>query len=60
MKNGISFTVELAAADDYIPYQEEIMDLSIKEFGALPHITILRDDRKRRTRSFYQNIIWKN
>ena len=45
-KNGISFTVELAAADDYIPYQEEIMDLSIKEFGALPHITILRDDRK--------------
>ena len=45
-KNGISFTVELAAADDYIPYQEEIIDLSIKEFGAMPHITILRDDRK--------------
>ena len=44
--SGISFTVELAASDDYIPYQEEIIELCENKFGAKPHITILRDDRK--------------
>lgn len=44
--NGISFTVELAASDDYIPYQDEIIELCENQFNGKPHITILRDDRK--------------
>ena len=57
--SGISFTVELAASDDYIPYQEEIIELCENKFGAKPHITILRDDRKP-VLIYFLNLIWMN
>lgn len=40
--NGISFTVEITPSDEYIPYIEEIKEKSLKEIGALPHITVCR------------------
>ena len=46
---GASITIEMVGADIYIPYIQEIKEYSIKNFGALPHITIARDDRNNRT-----------
>ncbi len=43
---GASFTVELVADDTYIDYIDEIKEFSIEKFGALPHVTIARDDSK--------------
>ena len=40
--NGISFTVEITPSDEYIPYIPEIKEKSLKEIGALPHITVCR------------------
>lgn len=42
---GSSATIEITPADDVIPYIDEIKDFSMKKFGALPHLTICRDDR---------------
>ena len=42
---GASANIELAPSDELIPYIEEIKEFSIKNFGALPHLTILRNDR---------------
>lgn len=42
---GASANIEMAPSDDVIPYIEEIKDFCIKEFHALPHLTIVRDDR---------------
>ena len=42
---GASVTVEITPEDDLIPYIEEVKEYSIKEFGALPHITVARDER---------------
>lgn len=41
---GASFTVEITPSDELIPYIEEIKEFSLKHFGALPHITIARDE----------------
>lgn len=41
---GASFTVELTADDNLLPQIEDIKEFSIKHFGALPHITIARDE----------------
>lgn len=41
---GISFTVEITPHDELIPYIDEIKNFSIKNFGALPHITVARDN----------------
>lgn len=43
-KAGIAVSVEITPEDELIPYIEEIKELSVKEFGALPHITIARKD----------------
>ena len=43
---GASATVEMVASDIYLPYLDEIKEYSLKNFGALPHITIPRNDRK--------------
>lgn len=42
---GASANIEITPSDELIPYIDEVMRFSMKEFGALPHITIARDDR---------------
>lgn len=42
---GASANVEITPNDELIPYIDEIKEFSMKNFGALPHITIARDDR---------------
>lgn len=42
---GASANIELAPSDELIPYIDEVKAYSLKNFGALPHLTILRDDR---------------
>lgn len=42
---GASACVEVTPSDELIPYIDELKDFSLKNFGALPHITIARDDR---------------
>ena len=44
---GASACVEITPSDELIPYIDEVKDFSLKNFGALPHITIARDDRTR-------------
>ncbi len=46
MKNsGCSYTIEITPSDELVPYIDEIKQYSLEKFGALPHITIARDDR---------------
>lgn len=40
-----SFSLELGASDDFIEHLDDIKRISIEKVGALPHITLLRDDR---------------
>ena len=42
---GASANVEITPSDELIPYIDEVKEFSLKKFGALPHITIARDDR---------------
>ncbi len=42
--SGISFSIEITPHDELIPYIEEIKQFSIKNFGALPHITVARNE----------------
>lgn len=42
---GASANIEITPSDELVPYIEEVMDFSMEQFGALPHITIARDDR---------------
>lgn len=42
--NKISFTIEITPHDELINYIDEIKDFSIKNFGALPHITVARNE----------------
>ncbi len=42
---GCSVTVELAPSDDLVPYINEIKEFSLNKLGALPHLTVTRDDR---------------
>jgi len=44
---GCSFTVEMTPNDELESHIDDIKDLSIKEFGALCHLTIARNDRKK-------------
>lgn len=41
---GASITVEITPTDELIPYIEEVKEYCISNFGALPHLTIARDD----------------
>jgi hypothetical protein len=41
---GASFTIEITPSDELESYIDEIKEFSMKHFGALPHITIPRDD----------------
>lgn len=42
---GASANIEITPTDELIPYIEELKEFSLKQFGALPHLTIARDDR---------------
>jgi uncharacterized protein YutD len=45
IKNSqISYTIEITPHDELIEYIDEIKRFSLKEFGALPHITVARND----------------
>jgi len=43
-KSGASFVVEITPCDELIPYIDEIKRISLEKLGALPHITIPRDE----------------
>lgn len=42
---GASANIEITPSDELIPFIDEVKGFAQKEFGALPHITIARDDR---------------
>ncbi len=42
---GASVNIEITPSDDLIPYLDEVKEFSLKNFGALPHLSIARDDR---------------
>lgn len=44
---GISFTVEITPDDGYIPYIPEMKEICLERLGALPHVTVARDERVR-------------
>ena len=41
---GVSFSIEITPHDELIEYIDEIKEFSLKNFGALPHITVARED----------------
>ena len=42
---GASANIEITPSDELIPYIDEVKEVSMKNFGALPHLTIARNDR---------------
>ena len=44
--HNCSANIEITPDDELIPYIDEVKTFSLKEFGALPHLSIARDDRK--------------
>lgn len=46
-ESGISFTLEATPSDELIPHIEDMKRICIERVGALCHITIARDDRKK-------------
>lgn len=40
----ISYTVEITPHDELIPYIDEVKAFSLKNFGALPHISVARNE----------------
>ena len=60
---GVSFTVEITPHDELIPYIDEIKNVSLKNFGVLPHITVARNEATKKiellskySRENYKNI----
>jgi len=43
--NGISFTLEITPCDELVPHIEDIKKMCVEKAGALPHITIARDEK---------------
>ncbi len=41
---GCSFTLELTPSDEAIPYIEDIKKVAVENLGAIPHVTIARDE----------------
>lgn len=41
---GVSYTIEITPHDELVPYIEEIKTFCLKRFGALPHITVARNE----------------
>ena len=44
-ESGASANIEITPSDELIPFIEEVKEYSFRNFGALPHLTIARDDR---------------
>lgn len=42
---GASANIEITPSDELIPYIDEVMEFSMRNFGALPHLTIARNDK---------------
>lgn len=42
---GASANIEVTPSDELVPYIPELKEFSLNNFGALPHLTIARDDR---------------
>ncbi len=42
---GCSFVLQINLCDEYVPYWEEIKQISLRETGALPQVALTRDDR---------------
>ncbi|MCD8295938.1 MAG: radical SAM protein [Prevotella sp.] len=42
---GCSFTLEITPSDELVPYINELTELALKEVGAMPHVTVARDER---------------
>lgn len=43
---GCSFTLEVTPSDELIPYIEELKKVAVDNVGAIPHITVARDESK--------------
>lgn len=43
-KAGASANIEITPSDELIPYIDEVMEFSMRHFGALPHLSIARND----------------
>lgn len=41
---GCSFSLEVTPSDELIPYIDELKEESLKRVGALPHLTVARDE----------------
>lgn len=46
---GCSFSLEITPHDELIESIDEIKDFSLKHFGALPHITVARDENNNKS-----------
>lgn len=44
---GASFTLEATPSDELIPYIDEMKKVAIDNVGAIPHITVARDETKK-------------
>lgn len=44
-ESGASASIEITPSDNLIPYIDEVKAFSLENFGALPHLTIARNDR---------------
>lgn len=44
-KHSCSANIEITPDDELIPYIDEVKEFSMRNFGALPHLSIARDDR---------------
>lgn len=44
-KSGASANIEITPSDELIPYIDEVKQFSMKQFKALPQLSIARDDR---------------
>ena len=43
---GCSFTLELTPSDELIPHIDELKEAALNHVGALPHVTVARDERQ--------------
>lgn len=46
---GASFSIEITPSDELIPYIDEVKEVCMREFGALCHVTVARDERDKST-----------
>lgn len=71
-ERGASACIEITPDDELIPYIDEVKEFSLKQFGALPHLSIARNDKKkhdfltqlsldeyRKTWSVFDSDFWK-